>query len=75
MSPNLLYIIGTLIVLAIVLKSVISASVWLSIPSAWYLTLEQDTRIAITVIILAGIYSQIMALVKYGRNNQRLPRG
>lgn len=71
MSPNLLYIIGTLIVLAIVLKSVISASVWLSIPSAWYLTLEQDTRIAITVIILAGVYSQLVILWKWSDDRNR----
>ena len=74
MSPNLLYIIGTLIVLAIVLKSVISASVWLAIPTAWYATLEYDTRIAIAFIILAGVYSQLVILWKWSddRNSKRV---
>ena len=76
MSPNLLYIIGTLIVTAILLKSVISASAWLAIPSVWYLTNDMDIRIAIILLVCAGVYSQLVILWKSDVEfSKRVPRG
>lgn len=76
MSPNLLYIIGIMIITIILTKSFISASVWLAIPYAYYITLDMDIRKAILILVIAGIYSQLVILWKSSdvRRSETIPR-
>ena len=67
-SPNFVYFIGLVIVFVVVTKSLISASAWLAIPTAYYYTLGLEIRVALAVLIIAGIYSQLVVLYKGSRH-------
>ena len=63
-SPNFVYFLGLIIVFVVFTKSIITASTWLAIPTAWYFTLDMDIRVAFLALIIAGVFSQLVVLFK-----------
>ena len=71
MSPNFVCLLIVITGLIIMTKSFIVASAWLSIPVTWYLTLGYDVKIAMCLLIIAGVYSQLVVLYRSKADDNR----
>ena len=63
-TPNFVFYVVFILLFIWLTKSFITSSIWLALPTAWYFTLDTDMRITFLVLVVAGVYSQLVLIWK-----------